>query len=134
MDVYLNKQRGKEMKILNLTQHKATYEQIEAGVVDLNNTNRAKLITLLTFNELPLIDEIIGKAIDIAAIAVEHGYKKAMIGGAPYLMSALEAALIDKGISPVYAFSKRESVEVMKDDGSVEKRTVFKHVGFVDLY
>jgi hypothetical protein len=25
-------------------------------------------------------------------------------------MSALEAALIDKGMSPVYAFSKRESV------------------------
>jgi hypothetical protein len=122
------------MKILNLTQHKATPEQLKAGVVDLNNDDRAKLIAMLTFNELPLIDEITGKAMDIADIANRHGYKKVMIGGAPYLMSALEAALIDKGISPVYAFSKRESVEVMKDDGSVEKRTVFKHVGFVDLY
>jgi hypothetical protein len=122
------------MKILNLTQHKATPEQVEAGVVDLNDAERAKLIDLLTFNELPLIDEIIGKAMDIAGIAVEHGYRKAMIGGAPYLMSALEAALIDKGIAPVYAFSKRESVEVMKDDGSVEKCAVFKHVGFVDVY
>jgi len=44
--------------ILNLTQHNASAEQIEAGVVDLPSSYREKLVELLTFNELPSADEV----------------------------------------------------------------------------
>jgi hypothetical protein len=44
--------------ILNLTQHNASAEQIEAGVVDLPPSYREKLVELLTFNELPSADEV----------------------------------------------------------------------------
>ena len=56
---------------------------------------------------------------------------KAMIGGAPYLMSELEKELWHLGIEPVYAFTKRESVETVGENGEVTKTAVFKHAGFV---
>ena len=58
-------------------------------------------------------------------------FLSAMIGGAPWMMSALEGALLDAGVQPVYAFSVRESVEQVQPDGSVRKVNVFRHVGFV---
>jgi len=75
--------------------------------------------------------DIDGRAFYIARVAYKLGYKKAMIGGPPYLMSALEKALCQYGIEPLYAFSIRESKEVRKEDGSVEKIAVFRHKGFV---
>lgn len=48
-------------------------------------------------------------------------------------LSPLEKALWEVGIRPLFAFSVRESVERVKDDGSVEKTSVFKHAGFVGL-
>ena len=54
-----------------------------------------------------------------------------MIGGAPFLMAPLESKLIEFGLDPVYAFSRRESVETVQDDGSVRKTTVFNHIDFV---
>lgn len=39
--------------ILNLTQHRATKEQLEAGVVDLDENRFAALKRLLTFEVLP---------------------------------------------------------------------------------
>ena len=56
---------------------------------------------------------------------------KAMIGGAPYLMAELEKELWYRGIEPVYAFTKRESVETTDENGNVTKTAVFKHAGFV---
>ena len=56
---------------------------------------------------------------------------KAMIGGAPYLMAELEKELWHLGIEPVYAFTKRESVESVDENGNVSKTAVFKHAGFV---
>jgi len=56
-----------------------------------------------------------------------------MIGGAPFLMSALEDALVIAGITPLYAFSVRESVEAEQADGSVRKVAVFRHLGFVEV-
>ena len=46
-------------------------------------------------------------------------------------MAALEAALREKGLTPVYAFSLRESVEETLEDGTVRKVNRFKHLGFV---
>ena len=57
----------------------------------------------------------------------------AMIGGAPYLMSALEKCLIEMGAKPVYAYSERVSVETTAADGSVVKENVFRHLGFVTV-
>ena len=48
-------------------------------------------------------------------------------------MSSLEKHLKINNIQPMYAFSVRESIEVVNDDGSVTKKNVFKHIGFVEV-
>ena len=131
------------MIILNLTQHKATTDQIEAGVVDLNEPERLALIDALTFDSIPSQEEIERRANYVADLATmnnlggDHGDDpfpaQAMVGGAPWLMSALEKALLDNGVEPVYAFSVRESVETVSADGSVVKKNIFRHVGFVEV-
>jgi hypothetical protein len=65
-------------------------------------------------------------------LCVNERFKFAMIGGAPYLMAPLESALRAHGITPVYAFSVRESVDQVQPDGSVRKVAVFRHAGFVN--
>lgn len=125
--------------IINLTQHCATREQISQGAVDLPPAQRGHLIELLTVNSLPTSDEIRARCNDIALLAVHNGLGgdgddphplEAMIGGAPWMMSALEKALINHGVTPIYAFSVRESVETVVD-GGVMKTATFRHVGFV---
>ena len=55
-----------------------------------------------------------------------------MIGGAPFLMAALERELVDTwGMRPVYAFSVRESVDSVQPDGTVRKTAIFRHGGFI---
>ena len=119
-----------ETQALNLTQHQASAEQVAAGVVE--SAEKSAVQAVLTFDAIPSIEEIQQRALLLAAIAAQSGCKKAMIGGAPFFMSALESALKAQGIAPVYAFSQRESVETVKDDGSVVKSAVFRHVGFVE--
>jgi len=127
--------------ILNLTQHPATPEQLDAGVVDLQGDQLAELKTLLTFDTLPSRQDIQERAFSIVRLAFANALgadmdddpipHRAMIGGAPFLMSALESALLDECIAPMYAFSVRDSVGQTQPDGSVRKVNVFKHVGFV---
>lgn len=116
--------------ILNLTQHSATLEQIHAGV-----TAKAPegVTALLTFNEIPVGNTIADRATAIAEIAKATKLKYAMIGGAPFFMSALENALIERDITPLYAFSVRESVESKDHDGAVVKTAVFRHKGFIQM-
>ena len=120
-------------KIVNLTQHTATPAQVAAGVVDLEDAQRAVLQTLLTFEELPDRLVVLGAANNIAALAQRYAPDAniAMIGGAPFLMGALETALSNRGTNPIYAFSKRESVQETAADGSVRKTAVSRHIGFV---
>ena len=120
--------------IINLTQHIATPEQLAAGVMDLNEAQRKQLHELLTFDELPSYNEMNDAAANIAKLASKQmpDAEYAMIGGAPFFMSVLEVALSRVGIDPIYAFSKRESVEKRMSDGSVVKSMVFKHLGFVE--
>jgi len=124
------------MKILNLTQHAPTPEQVAAGVVEPEE-GKKKIQRLLTFEDLPTAEEIQERAEALARVAEvltkEYGHDSVMIGGAPYLMSALEKALKERGIKPLYAFSKREVVEETLPDGSVKKTQVFKHQGFVEV-
>ena len=130
------------MAILNLTQHPASGEQIEAGVIDLPGAARASLIELLTVEQLPTRGEIEARCADIATLAALNAANEdradgrgfataAMIGGAPWMMAALEAALQAQGFTVLYAFSVRESVEKAQPDGSIRKINVFRHAGFV---
>lgn len=126
--------------ILNLTQHPATPEQLEAGVVDLVGEEHEELRTLLTFESLPTSQEVYSRASAIVEIALRcfkrsdtpKDHRSAMIGGAPFLMTPLEGYLSDYRVTPVYAFSTRVSVEAVQD-GVVVKQSQFKHMGFVDL-
>lgn len=113
--------------ILNLTQHPGTIEQ---GVVDLKGDDLAKLKELLTFDDIPTSEEINRRARNIATLAKTYDPEAAMIGGALYLMTALEKSLRAVGIVPLYAFSRRESVEEMVE-GRVVKHTIFRHLGYV---
>lgn len=129
--------------ILNLTQHAATADQLEAGVVDLPADQQQALKQLLTFDTLPDVVELEDRAMKVAQLAlhffeaqgVETGKRKnrptAMIGGAPFFMATLEWALLGELIVPVYAFSQRVSVETQTETGVI-KTSEFQHKGFVD--
>lgn len=123
--------------IFNLTQHPASQEQLAAGVVDLHGPARDLLIAALTVDTLPTRDEIEHRAAKIAnmmSVLRNPDYSTGctvMIGGAPWMMSALEHQLHIRGINAVYAFSVRESVESVQADGSVRKTAVFRHAGFI---
>jgi hypothetical protein len=141
--------------VLNLTQHKATKDQKEAGVIDLPESYRNKIINLLTFVEIPDCDEIHGRAVRLVDIVeefltdemspvreeflevvanhyedVENLRLAFMIGGAPFFMPELQRELSKIG-TPLYAFSKREVVETVNDNGDVLKSSIFRHIGFV---
>lgn len=118
------------MTILNLTQHPASPEQVQAGVVEPQD--KAKVRELLTFNEIPTHSQIKQTAEALADLAKDHGAEAAMIGGALFLMAPLAQALRDRGITPLFAFTKRVVEEVTLPDGTVEKKAVFRHEGWVE--
>lgn len=115
--------------IINLTQHPATAEQVASGVLDLPNSDTLR--KLLTFERLPNRIEIENRAKALALMADAAGADAAMIGGAPFLMSKLEAELLNRGIRPMYAFSKRVVTETKNFDGTVTKTSTFAHEGFI---
>ena len=117
--------------ILNLTQHAATPDQIEAGVRDLEGSALLHLRAFLTFDAIPTKREVLDRALDIADLAARAGAERAMIGGALWLMHPLAVALRDRAIEPVYAFTRRETVEEAQPDGTVKKVAVFRHAGWV---
>lgn len=119
--------------------------------MDLAEAAAADLRRLLTFDEPPTEQQIKGRADAIADLARAHlltiGERtdipggggadrnriRCMIGGAPFLMPALTEAMRSRGLVPVCAFSRRESVDEGQADGSVIKRSAFRHLGFVSL-
>ena len=119
------------MKIINLTQHASTPDQVLDGVVEPENKGAVQ--SALTFDAIPSKSEMNDRAELLTRIASESGYKKAMIGGAPFFMSTLERELRAAGITPLYAFSVRDSVEKHDENGVVIKSNVFRHIGFVDV-
>ena len=117
------------MSILNLTMHPASAPQITAGVVEPDDKQAIK--DLLLFVGMPSMELVQERAQALADLAVEAGVEAAMIGGAPFLMAPLHAALEQKGLRPLYAFSERVSEEVVQEDGSTRKVNKFVHLGFV---
>ena len=135
--------------ILNLTQHQMTPEQYEYNGVKLKELcfeipeeqeeHNKRVKTLINFHELPTRDTINSRVLEITNFALQHfigadveNNRYALIGGAPYLTAPLAEMLKKVGITPLYAFSKRESVETTQPDGSVVKTSVFKHAGYVE--
>lgn len=119
--------------VLNLTQHKATPDQVAEGVFDLDGTDAVEMVALLNFVDIPTPATVRERADKLAKLArrcLPDG-GAVMIGGAPYLMGPLELALYTHGLSAVYAFSLRVAVETPMPDGTVQKTMVFKHAGFV---
>lgn len=117
------------MKIVNLTQHACSEEQALEGVVNVSGS--INLGEILTFSSLPTREIIIARARALADIVEVEGGSAAMIGGAPFFMAPLEEELRSRGIRVMYAFSERVSIETLVD-GEVVKRSVFKHLGFVE--
>ena len=118
-------------KIINLTQHIATLDQLEVGVFE--PADKKKVQDLLTFEEIPhCSNRIAVRAAKLAAIAAATDATHAMIDGAPYLMGALEFFLLQEGITPLYSFSKKMPVEEILPDGSIKKSSVFKHAGWIE--
>lgn len=126
------------MAILNFTQHAATAEQVAAGVIDLMQHDQAALKSLLNFVGLPTRDDVYNRAYEIAKLAenlfAENLFAETvMVGGAPFLMPVLQKALQMRGITVLYAFSERVSIEKIVN-GVVVKTNEFKHVGFVEVF
>jgi hypothetical protein len=124
------------MRIINLTQHAATPEQVAAGVVE--PLDKQAVARLLTFDSLPTRAEIEARAEALATLAVGESQRDAsgdwpevLIGGAPFFMAPLERALLAARLQAVHAFSLRQSAEEKQADGSVRKVAVFRHVGFI---
>jgi hypothetical protein len=131
------------MTTLNLTIHPATAEQIAAGVVDMpeGDSWTAQFRVGLLIENLPTYDFLRQRAAQLArtACAIAAGMTpvpdRAMIGsGPPAMLPLLESELMRAGLRPVYAFTRREAVEERQADGSVVKRAVFRHLGFVGPY
>ena len=129
------------MKIINLTQHRSTQEQKAAGVVDLSDPYRAKLAEAITFEgtSAPSQSEILRaakRACNLVSKCVTAADRRqpeaALIGGALWLMAPLARELRHRGIKPLFAYSRRESAEFTDADGSVSKRSIFRHIGFVE--
>jgi hypothetical protein len=142
------KLRSNKMKVLNLTPFQTTSSQFIAGVVDLPESERVKLIKLLSFNAVPSQKELIERSEAIAEIARKTGCDTAMIGGVPYILAILEQSLNSVGINPVYSFTIREIKQVCSDistqatntnsnvrfineDASTQMIETYRHVGFV---
>jgi hypothetical protein len=123
--------------IVNATRHPASSDQVAAGVVEPQDHAKEDMIDIMTFDECPPGHVVTEKARRFAKIVVDqverHQAAKVMIGGAPFFMSPVVEAIKDVApyIEVVYAFSQREAVETIEDDGSVTKKTVFVHKGFV---
>lgn len=123
------------MRILNMTQHTPTPDQIEAGVVQPEQNDADAVKKIITFDEVPTIDEIKSRARTFAelaqALCTKYECEAVMIGGASYFVAEQEIALWRKHVRFCYAFSKRVVQEKTNPDGTVTKVMIFKHAGFV---
>lgn len=123
------------MKLINLTQHTMTAEQVadlaEKGIDVIEVAPSENVVQNITFNVMPSMAEVQKRAFVVAEIAALNGANYAMVGGAGYLMGALESELQQRGITPLHAFTVREVVEVHKEGGEVVKTAVFRHQGFI---
>ena len=126
--------------ILNLTQHNATADQINAGINDLPVDDfQTALKGLLTFPTQYTRADLEYRALQIHELIRDmcgehfgappkHALDGVMIGGMPSFMPVLEATLVSKGIRVGYACTERQSID-KEIDGKVVKTAIFVHAG-----
>ena len=120
--------------ILNLTQHNATADQINAGINDLPVDFQNTLKGLLTFPTQYTRADLEYRSLQIHELVRDFcGTSKevlegVMIGGMPSFMPVLESVLISKGIKVGYACTERKSVD-KEVDNKIIKTAVFVHAG-----
>lgn len=162
--------RAEEMKMINLTQHKASPEQVLQGLRDV--ADRARLQQILTISEVALCasEDVLSSVLDrkVQALLTEfvlpekaetvrrfmrsranedlsvftdsevlnmhqHAARVyVLVGGAPILMERLIPALRAIGAVPHHALSGRVVDEVLAEDGTTIKRSVFRHIRFLE--
>ena len=115
------------MSIINLTQHIATPDQANQGVVEPSDKKAVQ--ELLTFTTCPNANEIKERAVKLAALC--EGYETAMVGGAGYLMRPLVQELFKKNVQPVFAISKPVEKQETLPDGTIKTQRIFQHEGFL---
>ena len=121
--------------ILNLTQHNATKDQQDAGIIDMPVEFQVALKGLLTFPTQYTRADLEYRALQIHELVrdfcggtSEEVLEGVMIGGMPSFMPVLESVLISKGIKVGYACTERKSVD-KEVDGKIIKTAVFVHAG-----
>jgi hypothetical protein len=117
------------MKIFNLTQHPASKEQKEAGVVELSGWHEGAK-SVLNFNMATPRKEKVARAKAVVGLVKAAGAKAVMIGGKASFVAILSEELAKAGILPLEAFTRRDVEEVEQGDGSVKKVAVFRHEGW----
>ena len=136
-------------RVLNCTQHWTSTEQLEEGVEDLPLDLMAAIRAAITFDLLPTEEEIeerCARVVGLLSPAYPSPYGRlaydedpwdptvvtdnhwVLIGGAPFLMGPLTAALKKAGYRVLFAFSKR----VSEEDKTGRKMSIFRHIGFVE--
>lgn len=95
------------IKILNLTLTPGTPAQFDAGLVDLPADTRGDIAQILYFQDFPELSEIKQRAEYIADIARDAGAATALLDGPAWMLSALEVALRERGITPLYGWGSR---------------------------
>lgn len=111
---------------LNLTGTPCTPEMLDAGVVDLPADLLARLQRALSFDDIPVEDQIYERVSDITRIIRDAGGSplggtSVLLGGNhfPALLAALHFSLaIDCGISVRWAFAKTVHAEVTLPNGT----------------
>ena len=148
-----NKNKNNPFAICNkivslMPQHKVTPDQQEVGVIQTPESIAERVLELSTFTadehgNPPTMDYVRSNASKLALVV--NNYKKpikisdnfyltgyinqVMIGGAPFFMPKLEAALLDKNIGVHYSFTERVVQEVTQPDGTVQKVSKFSYLG-----
>lgn len=114
------------MKIINLSCWPATSELIAKGVFE--PIHKKAVLALLTFDVVPEDAYILAVANALALTAVAQGATAALVDGPAFITSALEGALLNRNILPLYFYYQR--TETPAEDPS-EKCTVSQPVCFV---
>ena len=116
------------MKILNLTPNAATPEQQLEGAVELEEEfERRRIRELLAFADPPGRPVLLWRAAEIVGLLGKWGRlpeaDAALIGGPPWFLPYLAAALRREGVTPLHAFAPPDPGEAK--DGRSGRKAVF---------
>lgn len=114
------------MKIINLSQFPVSEELINKGVFE--SASRELILQLLTFDVLPNDASILVYAKALAITASVEEADAALINVPHFLTSALESALLNRGVLPVYLYCHQTEGPT---DASGEKGETTRSIYFV---